>query len=370
MRFLRVLALLAISLPVFADDLSDALAKALAQTKQAPASARGDALYGDKKYEEAASAYLEYVTSHPDDSNAWYNLSCCLALLKRKDDAIAALDQAVKAGFTDVTHIKADPDLEVIRKKKAYKAIVKSLSAEAGAKPKTEWIPANALLPCYIAKPKGFDSKKEYGLLLLLHGRGDTADHFLGNVADWGGDDFIVAAVETPYVLGLPGGRAGRCWAPWESGKENTATAYKLSADTVGRTLDALKKSYKLDPKRVFVLGFSEGAFMSAHCALLLADKIAGAIVISGGYDPSLVTDADFAKAKGLRILVAHGTSDSTVPFGSGKKLKEALDSHGVPVEFFPFEGGHQIPKTVRDGVGGWIRGEEIPEDSKVEIPK
>lgn len=367
---LRTLAVVfALALPCLADNITDALLKALEQTKKPPASARGDALYGDKKYEEAAEAYLEHVTKRPEDGSAWYNLACCLALLERKDDAIAALEQAVKGGFTDANHMKSDPDLESIRKKKAFKAIVKEIDT-AGTKPKTEWIAGDALLPCYVRKPKGYDSKKTYGLLLLLHGRGDTAEHFLESVEDWRGEDFILAAVETPYVLALPGGRNGRCWAPWESGKDNTKAAYQLSATTVERALKFLKENYPVDAKKVYLLGFSEGAFMAAHCGLRYADQISGTIVISGGHDPSLVAEEDFAKAKGIRILVAHGTSDAVVPYGTGKKFVEALVSHGVKHEFFPFEGGHSIPQVVRDGVYGWMRGGEIPKESKDESAK
>jgi phospholipase/carboxylesterase len=368
---LRTLAVLfALALPCLADPISDALLKALEGTKLQPDSARGDALYNQKKYEEAASAYLEHVTKRPDDGNTWYNLACCLALLERKNDAIAALEQAVKGGFTDAGHIKADPDLESIRKKKAYKAVLKGIEGSSGPKPTTEWISGEALLPCYVRKPKGYDSKKTYGLLLLLHGRGDTAEHFLEGVGDWRGEDFIVAAIETPYVLAIPGGRSGRCWSPWESGKDNIKAAYQMSATSVERTLKALKAKYSLDPKQVYLLGFSEGAFMAAHCGLKYADQVAGTIVISGGLDPTLVAEEDFEKAKGIRILVAHGTSDTVVPFTSGKKLVEELEKHGVKPEFFPFEGGHTIPEIVRNGVDGWLRGKEIPAESKDEPEK
>ncbi|MEK7468546.1 MAG: alpha/beta hydrolase-fold protein [Planctomycetota bacterium] len=363
---LRTLAVvLALALPCLADSITDALLKALEQTKKPPESARGDALYQEKKYDEAAEAYLEHVTKRPDDGGAWYNLACCLSLLERKDDAIAALAQAVKGGFRDANHMKSDPDLEPIRKKKAYKAIVKELDGATGTKPKKDWIAGDALLPCYVRKPKGYDSKKTYGLLLLLHGRGDTAEHFLENVEDWRGEDFLVASLETPYILALPGGRNGHCWAPWESGKENTAEAYKLSAATVERALKFLKEKYPVNPGKVYLLGFSEGAFMAAHCGLRYADQIAGTIVISGGHDPSLVVEEDFVKAKGIRILVAHGTSDSVVPYGTGKKLVEALEKHGVKHDFFPFEGGHSLPQVVKDGVHGWLRGNEIPEEAK-----
>jgi len=146
-----------------------------------------DKLYGEKKFEEAAAAYLEHVTSRPEDGNAWYNLACCLALAGRKAEAVTALEQAVKAGFRDVDHIEGDSDLDPIRKKKGYRGIVSGLKAAKGPKAATTWVAGEALLPCLVVKPKGYSSKKEYGLILLLHGRGDTAGHFLKRCRGSGG---------------------------------------------------------------------------------------------------------------------------------------------------------------------------------------
>jgi phospholipase/carboxylesterase len=78
--------------------------------------------------------------------------------------------------------------------------------------------------------------------------------------------------------------------------------------------------------------------------------------VASGGFDPTLATDEDFERAKGVRILIAHGKQDAVVPFTSGKKLAEALAERGVAHEFLPFEGGHTLPQEMREKVSEWIR--------------
>jgi len=370
MRLLALALALAMTLPVRADGLSDELEKALEAAKQPPASARGDKLYGEKKFEEAAAAYLEHVTSRPEDGNAWYNLACCLALAGRKAEAVTALEQAVKAGFRDVDHIEGDSDLDPIRKKKGYRGIVSGLKAAKGPKAATTWVAGEALLPCLVVKPKGYSSKKEYGLILLLHGRGDTAGHFLEAVQGFRGDDFIVAALETPYVMGGLNGREARCWSPWESGKDNIRTGYLLSADSVGKALDALAKAYRIDPKRTYLLGFSEGAFLTAHCMMLHAGRIAGAIIIGGGLDRELLREEDFPKLQGKRILIAHGVKDMVVPFGNGKEISKILQAHGIENEFFPFDGGHTMPEAMREGVSGWLRGKEIDGELKAEEPK
>lgn len=368
MRFLALL--LALALPLHADSLSDALQKALDNAKRPPLSAKGDDLYQEKDYEGAAAAYLEHVTHRPDDGNAWYNLACCLSLAGHKDDAVRALEQAIRAGFTDFDHMKGDTDLDPLRKKKSFKDLMNSSSSAVGPKPKTIWVEGGALLPCQVVKPKKYSSKKEYGLILLLHGRGDSAANFLTNVAGWRGDDFLVAALETPYVLGTMNGRTGYCWSPWQSGPGNIEKGYEISARSIGQALEKLKSEYKLDPKRVFLLGFSEGAFMSAHTAMKSADDIAGYICIGGGLDQRLVQPGEMEKLRGKRILIAHGVHDNVVPFRSGKALSDALETAGVQHDFLPYDGAHTIPEAVREAVSGWVRGEEIPEGLKQEEPE
>jgi len=76
----------------------------------------------------------------------------------------------------------------------------------------------------------------------------------------------------------------------------------------VGKALDALAKAYRIDPKRTYLLGFSEGAFLTAHCMMLHAGRIAGAIIIGGGLDRELLREEDFPKLQGKRILIAHGS--------------------------------------------------------------
>ena len=44
------------------------------------------------------------------------------------------------------------------------------------------------------------------------------------------------------------------------------------------------------------------------------------------------------------RFLLSHGRQDPVVPFAAGTQAKELLGKHGFPVQWLPFDGGHQIP--------------------------
>jgi len=67
------------------------------------------------------------VKLQPDNATARYNLACSLALSKRKTDALRALAEAVKLGYTDYDWMSQDPDLESLKNVREFKAMLDQL---------------------------------------------------------------------------------------------------------------------------------------------------------------------------------------------------------------------------------------------------
>ncbi|MBO2448079.1 hypothetical protein J4573_13325 [Actinomadura barringtoniae] len=85
--------------------------------------------------------------------------------------------------------------------------------------------------------------------------------------------------------------------------------------DDVGflsKMIDKLTGSGLVDPKRVFVTGFSNGAGMAYRLACEKPDKVAGIGVVEG----ALVTGCD--PGRGVSAMIFHGTADRGVPFNGG----------------------------------------------------
>lgn len=59
--------------------------------------------------------------------DGYYNYSCTYSLLNNKGPAIGYLDKAIKAGYTNYSHIAEDSDLDNIRKDPAFIALVQPL---------------------------------------------------------------------------------------------------------------------------------------------------------------------------------------------------------------------------------------------------
>ena len=67
------------------------------------------------------------VKLQPGNATAHYNLACSLALSKRKADALRALLEAVKLGYTDYDWMSQDPDLDNLKNAREFKALLTQL---------------------------------------------------------------------------------------------------------------------------------------------------------------------------------------------------------------------------------------------------
>lgn len=60
----------------------------------------------------------------PKDFLARYNLACSLALAGRPEDAINSLSKAILLGYDDLAHIDVDPDLDSLRERPDFRALL------------------------------------------------------------------------------------------------------------------------------------------------------------------------------------------------------------------------------------------------------
>ena len=93
-------------IPAMAEGLDAKIAAAWSSPEAAHAKARR--AYADKDYARCAELLAQIASP---DAGIAYDHACCLALAGRKDDALARLREAMDAGFKDLAHLEADPDL-------------------------------------------------------------------------------------------------------------------------------------------------------------------------------------------------------------------------------------------------------------------
>ena len=123
---------------------------------------------------------------------------------------------------------------------------------------------------------------------------------------------------EAPYPFAV-GQRVGYSWTDRspDAGLTEGMRSRELTEKYVLDVLAAVKRHYLVDERKVFLMGFSQGAGMTFSVGMDHPDLFRGLIPIGGWCDPGEHTKASVARAaKHANFLVCHSPSDRMVPFG------------------------------------------------------
>jgi polyhydroxybutyrate depolymerase len=155
--------------------------------------------------------------------------------------------------------------------------------------------------------PTARDRNKQVPLVLVLHGHGGRA---AGMVQITG---FNGLADRNGFVVVYPDGVD----ETWNDGHFTDPKV--LEVDDVGfisALIDGLSASLNIDPKRVYVSGFSNGAVMSNRLGCDLSDKIAAIGYVAGLLGEGVAVNCP--PKQHISVVAFHGTADPTAPFNGG----------------------------------------------------
>lgn len=191
-------------------------------------------------------------------------------------------------------------------------------------------------------------------MLLLLHGVGSN-EHDLIQLAPYLDPRFFVVSPRAPITL-APGMYA---WfevqldpvRPIINPQQAESSREKLLT-----FIDKAIETYRIDPLRVYLMGFSQGAIMSFSVGLTHPEKIAGIVAMSGRVLPEIVPHIAAPEAlRDLPIFVAHGTEDQVLPIHHGRAARELLQRLPVALTYREYPMGHQISDQSLADIAGWL---------------
>jgi len=161
--------------------------------------------------------------------------------------------------------------------------------------------------PVEVVVPSLYDPCAPAGLVLLLHGLGaggalQSAFFDMPRLADEASMLFL-APDGTPMSDGTPFWNATDACCDFERiGTDDVAYLTWLVAE--------VSAEYNVDPKRVFLVGHSNGGFMSYRLACERADLFAGVVSLAGA---TWLDPARCSPSEPVSVLQIHGTLDDTV---------------------------------------------------------
>ena len=109
-------------------------------------------------------------------------------------------------------------------------------------------------------------------------------------------------------------------------------------------------------PKKLAVLGFSQGGVMAYSLALANPERFAALVALSSWLPPELVPHLSLGdSARSLPTLVQHGTEDSMIEVDRARRSAEILRQARIPLTYREYEMGHEIrPRSLSD-LSAWL---------------
>lgn len=210
-------------------------------------------------------------------------------------------------------------------------------------------------LQAILAQPEPYDSSRTYPLLVALHGYGDTAAGFAQAFSSpaWARCFVAIPEAENPLANG------GTSWYRLTPDRSLWPGIDGHAVAAVVALVEALRARYRIGP--VYVMGFSQGATLAYQVGLLHPDLVSGIVAIAGRPPDvdtlgAIVHAADLDRARGVRLLVARGRDDASVPRGVFTRQAGFFSSRGFAVTRHEFAGGHDLPPEIMERVSRWVR--------------
>ncbi len=199
--------------------------------------------------------------------------------------------------------------------------------------------PFNAVIPV------GYASGTPTPLVVLLHGytaSGATQDAYF---------HLSELAQQRTFLLALPDGLGATGQKFWNA--TDACCAFGQTVDDVAyltALINDMKARYSVDPKRIFLVGHSNGGFMSHRMACDRSELIAGIVSLAGA------VWADSARCNPTRpvnVLQVHGTLDAVIQYTGGSAVVGQPPYPGAETTVTTWASKNQCTGAMLTAIGG-----------------
>jgi phospholipase/carboxylesterase len=176
--------------------------------------------------------------------------------------------------------------------------------------------------------PSGLDPAKPAPLIVALHGAGGIASQML---------NLLVPVAETRGIVILVPESRGSTWDVIQGG-------YGPDVAFIDEALSHVFRMHPIDPTRVAVSGFSDGASYALSLGVINGELFDHILAFSPGFmAPTQTEDTP-------KVFICHGVHDEVLPIAPcSRRIVPALKKAGYDVEYQEFDGGHVVPPDMVD---------------------
>ena len=193
-------------------------------------------------------------------------------------------------------------------------------------------------------------------LLIALHGYGANKQQMMREARQIAPENFAIASlqgfhqhIKEPREEGGPL-RFGFGWLTNFHPEDSVAIHHRALLDLMATLVD----EGIADPKRIFLLGFSQTCAMNYRFAFTHADVLRGVIGICGGIPGDWETSNSYQPTDASVFHLA-GARDEFYPPARVADYAEQLRLRATKVEFKSYDAAHEMVPAMREDLRAWL---------------
>jgi polyhydroxybutyrate depolymerase len=195
--------------------------------------------------------------------------------------------------------------------------------------------------PVQIHVPSSYQPGTPVPLVMMLHGysaTGQLEEAYLGitHQSDLHG-----------FIYAMPNGTVDKTGLQFWNATDACCDLYGTGVDDstyLSNVISEIEARYTIDPKRVYLVGHSNGGFMSYRMACDHADQVVALVSLAG----AMWEDVSLCKPSApVSTLEIHGTADTVIAYDGGTNAGHTYPSAPTTVsDWVTFDGCSATPDT------------------------
>lgn len=147
----------------------------------------------------------------------------------------------------------------------------------------------------------------------------------------------------------------GYTWTPRQPGEWPSIEQFDDAVEAIAKMIHALPQTYNVDPKRVYLMGFSQGAATAYAVAMKHREQVQSVAGLVGFMPEGEASHR--SPLRGLPVFMAVGKNDPMIPYERSQMCRQALIDAGAQLDYHEYDTEHRLnAQGMRDLKEWWAR--------------